>query len=96
MFHTTSNFGPQFRNRHTVSEASYDFQNYGGNMNEKIKSALGNLLGILLVLVAGYGWILNIITVVKTVHDPATGMYILRIFGIFIFPLGIALGLFFS
>jgi hypothetical protein len=63
-------------------------------MIEKIKNALGGLFGIILVLVGGYGWISNIVMIAKTVHDPVTGMFILRIIGVFFFPLGIILGIF--
>ncbi len=61
---------------------------------EKLKGAIWNLVSVALVAVAVYGWILNIIVVIKTVHDPATGIYVVRLFGIPFFPLGVVLGLF--
>ena len=46
-------------------------------------------------LIAGaVGWVMNIVTIVKMVSDPVTGMFILRCVGIFFFPLGAVLGYF--
>lgn len=61
---------------------------------EKLKRAIGSLVGVALVAICGYGWILNLAVVIKTVHAPLTGMFIVRLVGIPFIPLGVALGLF--
>lgn len=40
------------------------------------------------------GWVMNIITLMGIINDPITGMFILRVVGIFIPPLGGVLGYF--
>lgn len=46
-----------------------------------------------LAFIAGFiGWIMNIVDIVHAIHNPITLMLILRMVGIFIFPLGMVLG----
>lgn len=40
------------------------------------------------------GWIMNIIDLVHTSFTPLTAIAVLRVVGIFIFPLGAVLGIF--
>lgn len=47
---------------------------------------------IVIVLIAG--WVENIVTIVYTINDPVTKMFILRCVGIIIPPLGAILGFF--
>ncbi len=44
------------------------------------------------ILLGGLGYIFNIVELVAIASDPITGMFILRIVGIFFFPLGCILG----
>lgn len=37
-------------------------------------------------------WLANIITVFTTMGDPITGIFILRVVGIFVFPIGAIMG----
>lgn len=49
----------------------------------------------LIVYVAGIiGWVWNIIKIFHAVNDPITGVFILRVVGIFAAPLGVILGYF--
>ena len=51
--------------------------------------------GILMVTVLGasfYGWLMNIIKVVELADQVITGMFILRLIGILLAPLGAILG----
>lgn len=40
------------------------------------------------------GWIMNIVDLVGTSFDPLTAIAVLRVVGIFVFPLGAVLGIF--
>jgi hypothetical protein len=40
------------------------------------------------------GWIMNLVTIFNTAHVELTGMFILRIVGIFVAPIGGVLGYF--
>lgn len=52
-------------------------------------------LGLLIVMLLGVGgWIANIVKIVSTMADPISGVFIVRIVGIFAFPLGALLGFF--
>jgi len=50
----------------------------------------GALFGLGLVILGGIGWICNIIEIAHA--DLVTGLVILRVVGIFMFPLGAVLG----
>ena len=47
---------------------------------------------ILLMITVIVGWVLNIFAIVATVGDPINGLFILRVAGIFLAPLGAVLG----
>lgn len=75
------------------------------NHNQKVKAAWDKVdraqdwiqttflwsLGIIIGLVGCYGWIMNILSIAAA--DQITGLVILRVIGIFFFPLGVILGL---
>lgn len=65
-----------------------------GKRFEEVFKILGAIAAVALSGACAWGWILNIIDVVHTMHDPLTGLFLLRAIGIFIFPLGIILGFF--
>lgn len=47
-----------------------------------------------LIIVGLGGWIANIVKLADMAADPLTAMFVLRIIGIFVAPLGSILGLF--
>ena len=49
-------------------------------------------IAILIGLVIG--WVMNIVGIVHTLSDPITGMFIARLVGTVVFPLGGVLGYF--
>jgi len=50
---------------------------------------------IIMLVIAGIpGWIWNIVKVVSAISDPITGLFILRVAGIFVPPLGAIVGYF--
>lgn len=50
-------------------------------------------LGWLALVAAGFiGWVMNIIAIVHAASGPLTTMLVLRIVGLFAFPLGAVLG----
>ncbi len=51
--------------------------------------------GIAVFIIGAIGWIINIIVIARTIDLPLTGLFVLRIAGIFIIPLGSILGIFF-
>lgn len=53
-------------------------------------AAIGIYLGLLLI--GAYGWVWNIIAIWHSTHDPLTAQFILRVVGIFVFPVGAILG----
>lgn len=53
------------------------------------------VLAFLLVILAGVaGWIMNIFAIAGSFTEPLTGLFVLRIVGIFVAPLGAVLGYF--
>lgn len=52
------------------------------------------LLYILFWVAFLIGWVLNIVDIAYTTSLPMTGMFILRIIGVFVAPIGAFLGLF--
>lgn len=57
----------------------------------------GVLAGVGLAYVAVFmglvlGWIINIFTIINHVNDPLTAMFVLRVLGIIVMPLGGILG----
>lgn len=60
------------------------------------KLGVGLGLFYIVAILAGFvGWVINIIDIVNSVSGPLTTLLVLRIVGIFAFPLGAILGLFF-
>jgi hypothetical protein len=56
---------------------------------------VGAFLAYFLVLILiGIGWVMNVISIVNTISDPISGMFVLRCVGIPIVPLGGVLGWF--
>lgn len=53
------------------------------------------LLSVLVWFTFAIGWALNIIAVVGSLDAGLTGLFVLRIVGIFVAPLGSVLGFFF-
>ncbi len=49
---------------------------------------------VVAVIVGFYGWAENILKIIHTMDDPVTGLFIARIAGVFLAPLGAILGLF--
>ena len=55
---------------------------------------LVHVVWFFLLLVGGTGWVMNIFDIVAVINDPVTAFLVLRIVGIFVFPLGAVLGYF--
>lgn len=55
-------------------------------------TALLVYVGVLLGLVIG--WVMNIVSIVGSLSDPITGLFIARLVGTVVFPLGGVLGYF--
>ena len=53
---------------------------------------VASLVWLVIVIAAGYGWVMNIITLAHSSFDVITGMLVLRVVGIFVAPLGTVLG----
>lgn len=47
---------------------------------------------ILLLPFAVWGYVWNIVKIVRALHDPATGMFVVRCIGVFFPPLGVIMG----
>lgn len=54
--------------------------------------SIGGLIGILLIVGAGVGWIWNIVKLVQILDLSVTGMLVARAIGVFVAPLGAILG----
>lgn len=50
------------------------------------------LLIVMLFLAGVVGYVLNVIEIVQTGADPITGLFIARVIGVFMAPLGCVLG----
>lgn len=63
-----------------------------------MKSTFGSFATVILTLgllvVVALGWGMNIAAVIGTVHDPFTAVFVLRVLGIFFFPIGAIFGWF--
>jgi len=59
-----------------------------------IVKELGVLIGLALWIAGAIGWVLNIVTIAGSSLDPLTGEMLVRIIGIFIFPIGMVAGYF--
>lgn len=62
-------------------------------MFNKLLEKLSTVVWLFITLVIGYGWVMNIVILVK--GQDSVGMNIAHVVGIIIFPLGAVLGLFF-
>jgi len=60
-----------------------------------IKDLLGTLFIGFVWLAAFWGYVRNIIEIFSAIHEPATGLFIVRCFGVVIPPLGVVMGWFF-
>ena len=58
-------------------------------------SGIAAVLYLLVWVACIVGWVINCVAIANTYMLDITGMFILRIVGIFIFPLGAVLGIFF-
>jgi hypothetical protein len=61
-------------------------------MNKIRGFASVELFVILLWLAAVIGWIINVFRIIGGLNDPINGMFIFRIVGVFVAPLGAILG----
>jgi hypothetical protein len=50
------------------------------------------IIWLAILIAAGYGWVMNIITLAHSNFDPITGLLVLRVIGIFVAPVGTILG----
>ena len=55
-------------------------------------SIFGVLFMISVVIAAGFGWVMNVVEIFNIANGPITGMFVFRIIGIFVAPLGAILG----
>jgi len=58
----------------------------------KVRISVGWPIGLLIMGLSLYGWLMNLITLWTMPLDPLTGQLIVRIIGIFVAPLGVILG----
>ena len=58
----------------------------------KVRISVGWPIGLLIMGLSLYGWLMNLITLWTMPLDPLTGQLIVRIIGIFVAPLGVVLG----
>ncbi len=64
-------------------------------MKSLVNAGLGAfILYFVLVIAFIFGWIMNIIDIIHTLHGPINAMFIARIAGVFVAPLGAILGYF--
>jgi Na+/melibiose symporter-like transporter len=53
----------------------------------------GCLLSFLAIVVgAAIGWIMNIVKIFAALNDPLTGLFVGRVIGVFVFPIGCVAG----
>jgi hypothetical protein len=62
------------------------------NKNKQLGFTLYEIFVAVLILACIYGWVANIVKMATVINDSLTGLVILRIIGIFVFPLGVILG----
>lgn len=56
------------------------------------EALFGIFVYITVLLIGGYGWISNIVTIWHTMDNPVTAKFVLRCIGIFVAPIGAILG----
>ena len=52
------------------------------------------LMWIAVMIALAVGWVMNVVTIAHVMAEPITGMFVLRVVGIFVVPLGGVLGYF--
>lgn len=52
------------------------------------------IVWVMIVLAGVVGWVMNIVKLIGMGADPITGLFVARVVGIFLAPLGSVLGLF--
>lgn len=57
-------------------------------------SVLGAVILLVIIVVGGYGWVMNIVKLVGSDFAQITGVLVVRTVGIFMAPLGIVMGYF--
>ena len=62
------------------------------NQNKQSGYTINELLVAIIVILGLIGWILNIAKITWVISEPITGMFVLRVVGIFLVPLGSILG----
>ena len=60
--------------------------------NDDMLGAGCALASILLIVLAAIGWVLNIVKIFAGLSDPITGMWLMRVIGAFIVPIGCIVG----
>lgn len=68
----------------------------GLNMRNLLDKALAGFGVVYILVLIGLviGWVLNVVSILATLSDPITGLFIARLVGIVVFPLGGVLGFF--
>lgn len=61
-------------------------------MKNKSKLYMAFAGQILIWLILIVGWILNIVQICKVIATPITGLFIVKVVGIFLAPLGVIMG----
>lgn len=61
-------------------------------MREEIIVLSGYALVVLFWLLCVFGWVMNIMTIWNTFGLPLTAKFVLRVVGVFVFPIGGVLG----
>ena len=63
------------------------------NRLENVTFGIG-LTYLVVILGLTIGWVMNVVSIVHALSDPITGMFIARLVGTIVFPLGGILGYF--
>ena len=59
-----------------------------------MKTRFGYFIFCCFIFIAAGGWVANIVKMLSALSEPVTGLFLARIAGIFMAPLGAALGFF--
>ena len=57
-------------------------------------NTIGSFVFLCIILLGIGGWVANIVKIILELNDPITGLFIARIAGTFMAPLGAVLGFF--
>lgn len=52
------------------------------------------IFNLAIICAVAYGWIANVVKILLTLGDPVTGLFIFRIVGVVLAPIGAVLGYF--